>query len=239
LICWAIAGGVLLSLKPLVVAESAWSPNPIEIIDTPMAGTVGQYGYYVSFRFVADGNLQVKTAFGLNPRLDLGFGLDAERVIGTEDGRLNKPTLNVKFRLFDGKKALPALALGFDGQGYVWNKTLDDYEQREKGLYLVATKEVLLTDLFLNLGGNIFDFDESNAVRAFFGATYTYEQTVGLLFEYDHATEYKERRINYGLRYYVIPSFTVDAIGRNIPDGFNTSERTTERIVKLNYTGSF
>ncbi len=211
----------------------------INVIDIPTAEVVDHYGYNVSFRFGSEGALQTKTSFGVFPRLNLGFGLDGERVLGTEDARLNKPTINIKFRLFDGKKNLPALALGYDGQGYVYNRTSDEYEQREKGLYLVSTSEIFAKDLLLHIGGNIFDFEEGDSVRGFAGLSYTYEQTVGLLFEYDHATEYNERRINFGLRYFVSPVFTVDGIGRNIPDGADGTARETERIVKLNYTGSF
>jgi hypothetical protein len=211
----------------------------INVIDIPTADVVDHYGYNVNFRFGRDGALQTKTAFGVFPRLNMGFGLDAEHVIGTGDSRMNRPTLNVKFRLFDGTPVLPALALGFDGQGYVWNKNLDEYEQREPGLYLVGTHEIIAPDLLLHLGVNHFDFDHGDSTRGFFGLTYTIEQIVGLMFEWDHATDWKERRINFGAKYYVTPVFTVDAIGRNIPKYPGSEGRITERIVRLSYTGAF
>ncbi len=211
----------------------------INVIDIPTAEVVDHYGYHVNFRFGSEGALQTKTNFGVFPRLNLGFGLDGERVLGTEDARMNKPTINLKFRLFDGRKNLPALALGYDGQGYVFNRDTDEYEQREKGLYLVSSTEMFAKDLFLHLGGNIFDFDEGNSTRGFAGISYTYEQIFGLMFEWDHATEYDERRINFGLKYFITPVFTVDAVGRNIPESATSSSRETERIVRLNYTGSF
>lgn len=211
----------------------------IEVIDVPTAEVVTQYGYHLAFRFGKEGNLQTKTAFGVLPRLNLGFGLDAERVLGTESGRMNKPTINVKFRIFDGKGIIPAFALGFDGQGYVFNKHLDEYEQREKGFYLVSTSEIFTPDFFLHMGVNKFDFDESDTTRAFGALSYTYQRTIGLMFEYDHATYYKERRVNYGAKYYITPVFTVEAAGRNVPKYPRSSSRETERILKLCYTGSF
>lgn len=216
-----------------------WRYRDVEVIDTPTADVVDHYGYNVSFRFAKEGSLQTKTLFGVFPRLNLGFGLDAERVIGTEDARMNKPTINVKFRLFDGKKALPALALGYDGQGYRWNKVTDEYDQREKGLYLVATKEVFVPALHLNLGVNCFDFDRGNSTRGFVGMSYVYERTIGVMLEWDHATEYDERRINFGAKYFVTPVFTVDIAGRNTPEFAGSESRETERIVRLSYTGSF
>ena len=222
-------------------AEEAyiWRTRAIEVIDTPTAGVTDHYGYHVSFRFGKDGNLQNKTIFGVFPRVNLGFGLDGENVIGTGDSRLNKPSLNLKFRLFDGKGIIPAFAIGYDGQGYVWNKTLDEYEQREKGFYAVTTMEILVPNMMLTLGVNRFDFDKGNSTRGFMGWSYTYEQIVGLMAEWDHATEYDERRINFGLKYFITPVFTVDLVGRNIPKPLSTRSRETERIVRLAYTGTF
>jgi len=219
--------------------ETPWKHREIQVIDIPTAEVVDHYGYHLDFRFGREGALQSKMSFGVFPRLNIGFGLDGERVIGAKDARLNKPTINVKFRLFDGKKKLPALALGFDGQGYVFNRSTDEYEQREKGLYLVSTSEFIWPGLLFHLGGNIFAFDEGDSTRGFAGFSYVYEQTLGLLFEYDHATEYDERRINYGATYFVTPLFTVDVFARNIPKFPGSSKRETERVVRLGYTGSF
>ncbi len=231
----------------LVVAHGVNAAEPlarardIQVIDIPTADVIDHYGYNVNFRFGSEGALQTKATFGVFPRLNLGFGLDGEHVLGTGDSRLNRPTLNVKFRAFDGTQVLPALAIGFDGQGYVWNKAIDEYEQREKGLYAVASHEIGVPDLFLHVGVNHFDFDHGDSTRGFVGMNYTIDQIVGLMVELDHATFWRERRVNFGAKYYVTPVFTVDAIGRNIPDPEfpGSHHRETERIVRLSYTGAF
>ncbi len=210
-----------------------------EIVDTPTADVVDHYGYNVNFRFGKDGNLQTKTAFGVFPRLNIGFALDGERVMGTRNARMNQPTFNMKFQLFDGRKNLPMIAIGYDGQGYEWLKGPDEYEQREKGAYLVGSKEAFIPGLLLNLGVNVFDFDEGNSTRGFLGWSYLYENLVGLFFEWDHATEYDERRINYGAKYFVTPAFSIDFAARNIRVTPALPKRETERIIRLNYTGSF
>ncbi len=231
---------VLGLLSPTLAAEERKvKDRSIEGIDTPTADTVNHYGYFVSFRFGQNGNLQTKTSYGIFPRLNLGFGLDGERFIGSDNARLNTPSINGKLRFFDGKKGLPALAMGFDGQGYVWNKTRDHYEQRELGFYLVGTGEVFKPGLILSLGVNNFDFNSGNATRAFGSLSYLYENILGMLLEYTNATEYKERRINFGFKYYLTPVFTVEALGRNIPKSFGSYNRETERVVRLAYTGAF
>jgi hypothetical protein len=235
---WAV---VLFALPTVVRSEdrAVVKARDINVIDIPTAEVVDHYGYNVAFRFGRDGDLQTKTAFGVLPRLNLGFGLDGENVIGRGDARLNRPSMNIKFRAFDGHRLLPAIAIGYDSQGYVWNKHLGEYEQREKGLYLVGSSELGLPDLNLHVGVNHFDFDKGDTTRGFFGMTYTYDQLVGLMAEWDHATNWRERRINFGGKYYVTPQFSVDAIGRNIPKSPGARSRETERIVRLVYTGSF
>jgi hypothetical protein len=232
---FVLISGLLGAEEPAAVAR----PYIGEIVDTPTADVVDQYGYNVNFRFGKDGNLQTKTAFGIFPHLNLGFGLDGERVMGTGTSRMNKPTINVKFQLFDGRKNLPMLALGYDGQGYEWLRGPDEYEQREKGLYLVGTKEAFVRGLLLNAGVNVFDFDKGNSTRGFIGWSYLYENLVGLYFEWDSVTNYSERRINYGAKYFITPAFSIDFAARNIRENPAFHKRETERIIRLNYTGSF
>src|SRR5690348_16454540 len=94
-----------LSAKEPVPMMSGQGP---EVIDIPTAEVIDHYGYHVNFRFGKDGDLQSKTMFGVFPRLNIGFGLDGEHVLGTGNSRLNKPSINVKFRLFDGVGVIPA-----------------------------------------------------------------------------------------------------------------------------------
>lgn len=234
-----IIGFFLWACSSVFAQEALYRDRALDVIDIPTANVLDHYGYQVSFRFGKEGALQNKNIFGIFPRLNLGFGLDGEQVLGTEDADLNKPTLNVKFRFFDGQGILPALAIGFDGQGYYFNEQLDEYDQREKGVFLVATEEIIWPELQLHLGVDKFDFDESNTTRGFAGFTYTYQQMLGLLFEYDNATEYDERRINFGLKYFVTPLFTVEALGRDVPVNSSTDKRETERVVRLTYKGTF
>lgn len=224
-------------LVPLlsILAGTARAGAPtVELIDIPTAEAVDHYGYHASFRFYSQGGLLAKTAFGVLPRLNIGFGLDTESFIGSQTPDLNRPTLNVKFRFFDGKREMPALALGYDGQGYFFNETTDEYVQREKGLYLAATAEAFLPELRLHGGGNVYDFSDDK-VYGFAGIDYTYENKLALMFEADNLHVARESRLNLGGRYYVTPGFSVDVAGRDLWAG----GRKAERIVRLNYFGSF
>src|SRR6185503_6570311 len=152
----------------------------------------------LSFRFYSNGGLLTKTAFGVFPRLNVGFGLDTERFIGRESVDLNRPTLNMKIRAYDGARNLPALALGYDGQGYFFNEAKDKYDQREKGLYGVGSGEIIVPGLSLHGGLNIYDF-KTDDVYGFAGLQYSYMDVAGVIFEADNLFHKpRESRFNLG-----------------------------------------
>ena len=232
---------VLTVAAPVRSAESVANSRALytDVIDIPTGDIVDHYGYSMAFRFANEGAVQAKPLFGVMPRLNIGFGLDGEHIIGTDSTRINKPTINVKFQLIKPESKFSTLAIGFDGQGYQYNKVTGEYRQREKGLYLASSTRIFRPELLFHLGGDIFDFSENNAARAFTGLTYTYERLLQLMFEYDNVDMYKERRVNYGAKLFITPVFTIDLIGRNVPVYVNDKTRETERVLRLSYAGSF
>ncbi len=225
---------ISLLLLPIVCSAVRAEKLMTDLTDIPTAEVVDHYGYNVNFRFYTGGGVLAKTAFGVFPRLNIGFGLDTEQLIGNQTADINRPTLNVKFRIFDGKRSLPALALGYDGQGYFFNDVTDKYIQREKGLFLVGSGEVFVPNLTLHGGANVYDFHDDKYF-AFTGINYLIEDLVGLSFEWDNIRVARNSRMSAGLRYYVTPSFSVQLAGRDL----GAAGRKAERIVRLEYFGSF
>jgi hypothetical protein len=207
----------------------------VELIDVPTAEAVDHYGAYTSFRFYTGGGVLTKAAFGVFDRLNIGFGLDTERFIGSQNVHLNRPTLNMKFRFYDGQRNIPALAIGYDGQGYFFNKATDKYNQREKGLYAVGSGEIIVPGLSLHAGINVFDFNK-DPVYGFAGLDYMFQDVVGLIFESDNLFhKARESRFNFGGRYFVTPSFSIDLAARDLW----AASRKAERILRINYSASF
>ncbi len=204
------------------------------LIDTPTADVVDHYAFETSFRFYSEGGVLSKAVFGVFPRLNIGFGLDTEHYIGTAPVDMNRPTLNVKLHFFDGKRELPALAVGYDGQGYFFDDNTDKYTQREKGLYLAGSAEIIVPGLSLHGGINIFDFSEDD-VYSFTGLHYLYQDTIGLVFEWDNIRSMRKSRLNIGGAYFVTPSFSVELIGRDLW----AAGRKAERVIRMQYRGSF
>ena len=122
-----------------------------------------------------------KTAFGVFPRLSIGFGLDTEKLIGSQNVDVSRPTLSVKLRIYDSERQLPALAIGFDGQGYFYDDQTDEYRQRERGLFLVSSSEIFVPDLSLHGGLNIYDFSEDD-IYLFSGISYLWQEVLAFQF---------------------------------------------------------
>jgi len=206
----------------------------MELIDIPTAEVLDRYGFDSSFRFYSGGGMLAKTHFGVFPRLNVGFALDADGFVGDESVDMHKPTLNVRFRFFDGQRNLPALAVGYDGQGYFFDKTTDKYAQREKGLYLVGSGEIIVPDLSLHAGLNMYDFTNDH-VYGFMGLRYLYRDVLAFNAEWDNIRVGRESRLNAGIGWWITPVFSVEFAGRDM----GAPSRPTERIVRLVYTGGF
>ncbi|MFA6584476.1 MAG: hypothetical protein WCS77_09280 [Elusimicrobiaceae bacterium] len=217
-------------------------PQDTELIDTPTAGVVDYYGLQLRTRFYSGGGLMTGAAFGVLPRLNLGVNLSLENLIGTDTNvRLVRPEIQAKYRFYDGSSVFPALAIGYDGQGYYYDHEQKKYMEKGKGLYLAASREVIFPGLFFHPGVNVSDFDNSS-VFLFFGLNYVIEDSFSLMAEWDNVQRVDESRFNVGGRFYVTPFFQIDAAVREI--GKNTTfsngqKNLAERIVQLRYVTSF
>jgi len=222
--------------------EAETAPRLPMLIDTPNAETIDQYGYLFRFRFYSQGGVLTQTTFGVFPHLNLGFGIDVERLIGsTTDGmKVNRPSINLKWRFFDGRDVFPALAVGYDSQGYYFDHDAGEYAQREHGLYLVGTKEIITPGLDFSGGIYTFKFSNGNEVHGFLGASYAIRDVAAIFVEWDNMGTFSESRYNVGFRFFVNPSFSVDAYLRNGRGTIPPSDsRRTDRNIQLNYQGSF
>ncbi len=211
--------------------------NLIDLIDTPTTRILGYGSYRANFRFYRDGGLLNHLSFGVFNRFNLGVSWDVEKFIGVEDPGTNVPTLYFKVRAYDGGPMLPSVALGYDGQGRFFNKSTDQYREREKGLFVVLGKE-LIHNFESRVGMSVSKFNNSEGsegkISGFVGASYSMDEKFYLMMEYDNLRSAPGNRLNVGFRVLPISSFAVDFAVRNLMD---SSER--ERIVRLNYVGSF
>jgi len=238
----ACVSALLLALvRPLRAAEDTTAPHEaespqLEAVDIPTADILDPKTFSTSFRFYSEGGITSRLILGPFKRFNLGISLDAQRVIGGNDPHMIRPSLFAKLRFFDGTDILPALALGYDNQGYLYQDSTRDFLQKEKGLYFVGSHEFLLPNMELHAGINFPRVDESGTPFGFFGMTYKIVESFALLAEYDNIQKAPDNRINLGGRFWVTSFFNVDVAARNVGRG---AARGAERIVRLNYVTNF
>lgn len=233
---------ILFLLAPAGWAEEKYSepeetepPKTIELIDVPTAQTLEYGAYNTNFRFDAAGGLTSRLVFGVLRPINLGISFDIDGMIGNQPLEFRRPGIYFKARAYGGSLRLPAIALGYDGQGYGrFDNEANVWTHAEKGIFLSLTKELAAEGLEWTLGTSINNFNQGADAQAFFGVSYDIEHRVLLIAEYDNIRDLGTSRFNLGLRARVIRQVYIDFAARNIFRGPNS-----ERILRIDYRGLF
>ena len=242
-------GALFFSMNASAAAGSNGGTNTNEtsrVIDTPTTGMIDYGGYSLDFRLFSQGGLLTRLDFGVFKIVNLGFGWELSKVIGTENITVGPPALFIKLRPFEGGAVLPAFAIGYDGQGNFFDKTANEFIQKEKGIFVVFGREVFTPGMDFNVGANMNDF-KKNTVFGFTNLTYNVEDKAAFLAEWDKINYIPDSFVNLGVRMFVTDSLSIDVAGRDIGASSQTVDPVTqivtarkpERIVKISYTGRF
>ncbi|MFC1500902.1 hypothetical protein ACFL58_00425 [Elusimicrobiota bacterium] len=202
-------------------------------IDTPTHEMLDYGSYDADFRFFTNGGVLSRFSFGVFDILNLGVGWELENFIGTQSIIISPPSMYFKVKPFEGGMVLPAIAIGYDGQGYFYDKDSGEYAQKEKGLFVVFGREIFFPYFNLNLGFNINDYQESK-ILSFLNFDYEIEESLMLLVELDDLGSSDDPRFNFGVRFYVAEDLAICIAGRD-----TISDRAAERIANIKYTGRF
>jgi len=213
-----------------------------DLIDIPTAGVLDYGGYSSRTRFFSNGGVMQWLGFGVFQRVNIGASFNVDKLIGSSSPvQLTRPDLQLKLRFFDGDRMIPAFALGFDGQGYLYDRSSQRYNQRQRGLYVTGSQEVGLPGLQAHAGMSISDFN-SNAIFGYMSGSYNIQDKVLVMLEWDNIANYIDSRINMGFRVYVTQAFHLDFAARGIGQGGdypNGVSRGAERVVMFKYSGNF
>lgn len=205
--------------------------QPIDLVDVPTAEVVDANHYSANFRLYREGGILSRIGFGLGRRVNLGISFDIVNFIGKEKVDLQRPELQMKYRFYDGSKQMPAFALGYDSQGYYYDEVTKKYRYPQKGVYVVASREIFPSSEF-HLGLNVYDF-ESDRFFGFFGFSYMPTEELIVLAEVDSIYRLQGgKRINIGFRYLHTPNLSIEVSARDLSRNIGS-----ERIVKINYQG--
>jgi len=225
---------VIFSMLIFIVGVANSKESAIDLIDVPTAGILDYGSYNVNFRLFSNGGVLSRLNFGVFKVVNLGFAWEVQKLIGDQDPSVAPPALYLKVRPFSGTMSMPSFAFGYDGQGYFYNSSSDEFAQKGKGVFIVFTKEMFFPGLEMNFGANINDFKKSE-VDAFTAASFNIEEKFMLIAEYDNIHYSPENRFNAGLRLAITDDLSIDLAGRDLI----SKDRSSERILKINYVGRF
>ncbi len=147
---------VFVAIVVILSAAALWadeySPSqvpvqPLEVVDVPTAGLLPRGGFRIEADIYAEGGVLVSLDVGFARYFTFGISYGGANIIGSDDPEMNpEPAVNLKVRIFEESILLPAVALGFNSQGY--GKYLSDKETygeerylvKSRGIYAVASK---------------------------------------------------------------------------------------------------
>ena len=149
-----------LCTAPSVAAQgSAGTGGQVEpryIVDMPSAGMLAKGMFAIDARFYGDGGLLAGFSAGLFSWLGVGISYGGTGIIGSEETVMNDvPGFFVKARVLEENVAVPAIAIGFDSQGYDgYIEELSRYVVKSPGFYGALSKNYDFLG-FLSIHGGV------------------------------------------------------------------------------------
>jgi hypothetical protein len=165
--------------------------QPLYVVDTPTAGLPPRAAFEVEADVYSDGGLLLRLGVGFARYFSFGISYGGLNIIGSGDPNFNpRPTVNIKARIVEESLLMPAIALGYDGQGR--GPYFDEEERylvKSRGLFAVASKNWELLGPFSLHGGISYSLEneEDSDPTIFIGLIKGLGQFLDIRAEYDLA----------------------------------------------------
>jgi len=203
----------------------------IELVDVPTANSMLKGEVRYNARFYPGGGILNKLYVGIFDRLMIGGAFNVNNLIGS--GNVDfvvPPKFLAKVRFTDDDGAVPAIALGYEGERYM--------DVPERGAFLALTKEVALGNIFLQLSGAVYTntfrpFGRDIDLGAGLALALTREFTISA--EYDSIILDESGHINASIGYYFDP-IQIDIV---LKYGMSESDIRQARLLKITYISYF
>ena len=255
-------------------AQIAQPYPPLNLVSIPTAGTLPRGSFTFESLIIKNGGIVPKLSVGFTDNFSFGVSYGLQNLIGDAVPSINKttPEVQIKYRVFDESEKMPALVYGLDTQGrgtfyfvdsiftqgvFDSTKTLNRYDQKAWGMYLVFSKNWnLLGNLGLHGGINKSlseNDDGDNDINIFFGFDKELNRSFSLLIEYDAAVNDNLTQNNFalndisfgkgkgylnaGFRWAISPNLMLEINFNDINQ--NTEAEYTNREIKIMYSESF
>jgi hypothetical protein len=148
--------------------EAPAGRQPLRIVDLPTAGLYPKGVYGFEMDLYSDGGLLVGVGVGIAGFASFGISYGGIEFIGSGNPEMNpRPEVNIRLRVLEEDVALPAVAVGFDSQGYgryyVDRDSVGEerYLMKSRGLYAVASKNWEVVGPLSLHGGMSYSFENT------------------------------------------------------------------------------
>jgi len=223
----ALAVVVFFMTQPVHGAQA----RNIELFDVPAAGTLLKGEVRGDIKLYPGGGILTRLYVGIFDRLMIGGAFNVINVIGTGDIHVVLPLKFLgKIRITDDEGPVPAIALGYEGEGY--------FGVPPKGVFLAVSKEAGIGPVFVQLTGAIHtnqfaEFGREVDMGAGMAFAVTREFTANL--EYDGIFRGDRGFINGSLAYFFDPIEIAVAAKYRI----GQEDMRLSRILKILYISYF
>lgn len=175
-------------------AGPAGAAQPLRVVDFPTAGLYARGEYGFDMDLYGDGGLLFGVGVGIARFVSFGMSYGGIKFIGSGNPHMNpRPEVNIRVRVLEEGVDLPAIALGFDSQGY--GRFFDDkdkygeerYLVKSRGIYAVASKNWDVLGPFSLHGGISYSLENEidNDPTIYLGLIKTFQETAEIALEMD------------------------------------------------------
>lgn len=193
------------------------------IIDSPRSDVISKNNILSSFRLYDGGGVISRVFFGVLNNVNIGVDFDIGKFIGTNSPDLREPSLELKWKIYEGDKFYPEYSIGFSGQGYDYDAVNNKYLTPRKAVFFVAGKE-FVKKLYTYIGVNVNDFT-SDRLYGFLSGNYEITEKSFIFFEFDSIRFSKEDRINAGFGISPSSNLKIDLVFRTLTQVTGKLER--------------
>ncbi len=219
-----------LILTAAVYSFGAQARN-IELVDVPTANSMLKAELRYDVKFYSGGGVLNRVYVGIFDRLMIGAALNVTNLVGT--GQIQvilPPKLLGKFRITDDDGAVPAIALGYEGEAY--------FDMDARGVFVSVTKEVMLGSAFMQLTGTVYTNQFSDILMQLdmgAGMAFAITPDLALSAEVDSIFRDSSLNLNCGIGYRFEP-ITIEVI---LKYGLGEEDVRHSRVLRLTYISYF
>lgn len=204
----------------------------VECVNTPTAEITDYATGLITVRLYSYGGMISRFIFAPVNRINIGGSLDVDKLIGCETPEIRDPSFYFKWKIFDGTKYFPSVAIGYDGQAYKFVSS--EYTLPAKGLYLVFSKNVF-DKTFTDFGINLTRYKDKSKIFCFISIQGIIEDMFVIGIECENINQQEVQQINCKLGLVLAKVVSVDFVFVNVSNDWTKIERQ----MRINYMYKF